>query len=102
MGGGVKEEERGDGLLVVVVYGEVLEMGRYDWRTVFWWEWPATWAPARSPSCRPERLGEEKEGRVERRGEWGGGKRGMLTTPAVLQGRWSAIMLVPRHVALTL
>ena len=35
MGGGLKEE-RGDGLLVLVVYGEVLEMGRYDWRTVFW------------------------------------------------------------------
>ena len=70
----MKEEERGDGLLAVVIYGEVLEMGRYDWRTVFWWEWPATWAPARSPSCRPERLGkEEKEGRVgrRRRGEWG-------------------------------
>lgn len=67
VGGGVKEEERGDGLLAVVVYGEVLEMGRYDWRRVFWWEWPATWAPARSPSCRPERLGEEKEERVGRR-----------------------------------
>lgn len=60
VGGGLKEE-RGDGLLVLVVYGEVLEMGRYDWRTVFWWELPATWAPARSPSCRPGRLGEEEE-----------------------------------------
>ena len=110
----MKEEEHGDGLLAVVVYGEVLEMGRYDWRTVFWWDWPATWVPAWSPGCKPERLGEEEgrvgrrrreEGRVERRrGEWegeggrresgeekegGGGKSGMLTIPAVLQGRWS-------------
>ena len=63
VGGGLKEEEWGDGLLVLVVYGEVLEMGRNDWRTVFWWELPATWAPPRSPSCRPERLGEEEKGK---------------------------------------
>ena len=67
---GMKEEEHGDWLLAVVVYGEVLEMGRYDWRTVYWWDWAATWVPAQSPSCKPERLREE-EGRVGRRREEG-------------------------------